>query len=136
MNNKKGKIILGWPKSSFGFFPYHLTEKPQQTSWLTQYFFLSSLDAFYFLFLSKWLWLGLLIVCWIKVGTVGIIVLFLLSEESIQSFSVNHDVFLRCSLSCWATYLLFLVFWKILIVNQCWILSIACTYWDDHMLCS
>ena len=31
------KVLLGWPKSSFGF-PIRWYEKPKWTSWLTQYF--------------------------------------------------------------------------------------------------
>lgn len=47
--------------------------------------------------------------CRIEVVRAGITVLLLKSEESFQSFSVNHDAFLRCSLSYRATSLLFLV---------------------------
>ena len=31
----KNSVILGWPKSSFGFF--HRVQKPERTFWSTQY---------------------------------------------------------------------------------------------------
>ena len=33
-------VLLGWQESSFAFFPKDCIEKPEQTSWPTQYLML------------------------------------------------------------------------------------------------
>ena len=42
-------------------------------------------DCLLFLFLNKLLWLGLPVLCWIKVMGVGILILFLISEEKLSA---------------------------------------------------
>ena len=80
-----------------------------------------------FLFLVWLLWLGLPILCWIKVVRVGILVVFLILEEMLSAFHcwvwrwlwAYHIWPLFCSVLSIPT------FWKVFIINGCWILSKA-----------
>ena len=81
------------------------------------------LPFFLFLWLPR---LGLLKLCWIKMVKADILVLFLIIEEMLLVFTIENDV--CCGLSYMAFIMLMSVpsvptFWKVFIVNGCWILS-------------
>ena len=68
-----------------------------------------------FLFLTLLLWLGLLVLYWIKMVRVDILILFLILEEKLSAFhcwlwcwlwACHNRPFL-----CWGMLLLYLVFW-------------------------
>ena len=82
-----------------------------------------------FLFLVWFLWLGLPILFWIKVVTVGILVLFLNLEEMLSAF--HHWIWCYlwtchiCSLLCWGMFPLCPLSEQF-IINGCWVLSKDC----------
>ena len=79
-------------------------------------------------FLVWLLWLGLPILCWIKVARVGIIVLFLVLEKMLSAF--HHWVWCQVwvyymwALLCWICSL-YTHFVKVFIITRRWILSKA-----------
>ena len=75
-------------------------------------------------FLFQLLWLGLLILCWIKVGRVGILVLFLILEEMLSAFHCWVSCYLWVChiwhLLCWNMFPLCPTFWRVFIINDIW----------------
>ena len=82
-----------------------------------------------FLFLLWLLWLGLPKLCWIIVARVDILILFLILEEMLSVFH-HWDwclLWICCIwlLLCWGRFPSMLTFWRVFIINGCWILSEA-----------
>ena len=81
-----------------------------------------------FLFFLWLLWLGLPKLCWIRVARVDILVLFLILVETLSVF--HHWVWFLLwvchiwPLFCWGRFPL-PIFWRVFIINRCWILSKA-----------
>ena len=78
---------------------------------VTVYFFISNMNAFYFLFLTQLLFLGLLILCWTKMKTVGIF-----RGNACNFFAVEYYVscgfFLIWPLLWWVMFPLYPLYWK------------------------
>ena len=90
-----------------------------------------------FLFLLWLLWLGIKILCWIKVVRVGIIVLFLIIKEMLLSFSLL-SMMLALGLSCMAFIVLKYVppMPRVFYHKEMWnfVKSFFCIHWDNHMI--
>ena len=100
------------------------------------YFFFCNLDSFYFFFFSDCCGqsvkdfqnYGLPELCWIIVGKVDTFLLFLILGEYFQFFTIENNV--CCRLIIYSLYYVEIgssmpIFWRVLIINGCWILSKA-----------
>jgi hypothetical protein len=92
--------------------------------WLYLYLFIFLL----FLFLALWLWLGIPGLCWIRVGRVGILVLFLTLGKLSQFFPSKCDVgyrFVIYSLYNVEVHSFYSYFFRAFIMKWCSVLSKA-----------
>ena len=118
---------------SLGFSIYSIMSSAYSDS-LTLLFLFGCLVFLLFVWL---LWLGLPVLCGIKVVRVGILVLFQILVGSLSAF-LHCVIYLLCVchkwlLLCYVPSIPTLV--RIVTMNGCWILSNAFCwiYWDDHI---
>ena len=87
----------------------------------------SSLDSLYFFFFSDCHWQDFQKLCWIKVVRMDIRVLFLTLKEMFSVFQCWFMMFsagLSNNAFILLKYILSMpIFWKVFIINSCWILS-------------